>query len=199
LRNPTHVHNLARSDASDRKHVQYLKLRLNYSHDTQLEDGGRTAVIVHCCPTLICPVTITYCTRRSPARRFAACPDPWAAILTFPEPPSERSPFLPQHRQHGTSTIKVDRVFPSICRCRGHIPLLLLLRGRLRHFLLLRHGCYISRHHPIPILEAKFLPPKRSTTATALITPVLQSHMALCWGDRSDSFNLCPHQHSHNG
>jgi hypothetical protein len=26
-----------------------------------------------------------------------------------------------------------------------------------------------------------------------------QSHIALCWGDRSDSFNLCPHQHNHNG
>ena len=28
------------------------------------------------------------------------------------------------------TSIMVDHVFPSICRCRGHIPLPLLLRGR---------------------------------------------------------------------
>jgi hypothetical protein len=43
---------------------------------------------------------------------------------------------------------------------------------RLRHFLLLRLACYTSHHHPINILEARLLPPKRSTTATALITLV---------------------------
>ena len=36
----------------------------------------------------------------------------------------------------------------------------------------LRLDCYISRHHPIPILEARSPPSKRSTTATILIAAV---------------------------
>src|SRR5205807_2286003 len=44
-------------------------------------------------------------------------------------------------------------------------------------------GCYICRHHPIPILEARLLPPKQSTTTTALITPVShESHRIMLGG-----------------